>query len=188
MPSATAGRSAGSGWMRSSGGSRSSSTRAYASDLLEYGDLFDGSAVVEAKTAALTGGAQDEIARVQEMGGMVPAVESGYVKARLVAAHAARRARIESGEDVVVGLNRFQATEPSPLTADAGTAVHHVDPACEQVVLAGLARWRQRRDGAAVRAALARLRAGAGRPDVNLMEATLACARAGVTTGERSLA
>ena len=161
---------------------------AYESDLLEYGDLFDGSPVVEAKTAELVAGAEAEMAEVAELGGMVPAVESGYLKARLVAAHAARRARIESGEEKVVGVNCFQATEPSPLTADADTAVHNVDPAYELAVLADLAEWCQHRDQAAVLAALGRLRADAGRPDVNLMDATLACARAGVTTGEWSFA
>jgi (2R)-ethylmalonyl-CoA mutase len=161
---------------------------AYESDLLEYGDLFDGSPVVEAKTAELVTGAEAEMAEVAELGGMVPAVESGYLKARLVAAHAARRARIESGQDQVVGVNCFQATEPSPLTADADTAVHHVDPAYELAVLADLAEWCQHRDQAAVLAALGRLRADAARPDVNLMDATLACARAGVTTGEWSFA
>ena len=162
---------------------------AYESDLLEYGDLFDGSPVVEAKAAELAAGAEAEMAEVAELGGMVPAVESGYLKARLVAAHAARRARIESGEDqVVIGVNCFQATEPSPLTADADTAVHNVDPAYELAVLADLAEWCQHRDQAAVLAALGRLRADAARPDVNLMDATLACARAGVTTGEWSFA
>jgi (2R)-ethylmalonyl-CoA mutase len=161
---------------------------AYESDLLEYGDLFDGSPVVAAKTAELVAGAEAEMAEVAELGGMVPAVESGYLKARLVASHAARRAGIESGADKVVGVNCFQAAEPNPLTADAGAAVHRVDPAHEQAVLADLARWRERRDAAAVRAALARLEADAARPDVNLMEATLACARAGVTTGEWSFA
>ena len=161
---------------------------AYESDLLEYGDLFDGSPVVEAKTAELVAGAEAEMAEVAELGGMVPAVESGYIKARLVAAHAARRARIESGQDQVVGVNCFQATEPSPLTADADTAVHNVDPAYELGVLADLTQWCQHRDQAAVLAALGRLRADAARPDVNLMDATLACARAGVTTGEWSFA
>jgi len=161
---------------------------AYESDLLEYGDLFEGSQVVDAKTGELIAGAEAEMAEVEALGGMVPAVESGYLKARLVAAHAARRARIESGEDQVVGVNCFQATEPSPLTADTDAAVHHVDPAYEQAVRADLARWRERRDPGAVRAALARLRADAARPEANLMEATLACARAGVTTGEWSCA
>ena len=137
---------------------------AYESDLLEYGDLFEGSAVVEAKTAELMAGAQAEMAAVGQMGGMVPAVESGYLKAQLVASHAARRARIESGEEKVVGVNCFQATEPSPLTADTDTAVHHVDPAYERAVLADLAEWRRRRDQEEVAAALGRLRAEAAAP------------------------
>ena len=161
---------------------------AYESDLLEYGDLFDGSAVVAAKTAELVAGAEAEMAAVAGLGGMVAAVESGYLKAQLVASHAARRARIESGEEKVVGVNCFQATEPSPLTADTGAAVCHVDPAGERAVLAGLAQWRARRDQAEVAAALDRLRADADRPGVNLMDATLACARAGVTTGEWAFA
>jgi ethylmalonyl-CoA mutase len=161
---------------------------AYESDLLEYGDLFEGSQVVGTKTEELIAGAQAEMAEVAELGGMVPAVESGYLKARLVAAHAARRARMESGEDRVVGVNCFQATEPNPLTADTEAAVYHVDPAYEATVRADLADWCQRRDQAAVLAALGRLRADAARPDVNLMDATLDCARAGVTTGEWSFA
>jgi (2R)-ethylmalonyl-CoA mutase len=161
---------------------------AYESDLLEYGDLFEGSQVVSSKTEDLIAGAEAEMAEVAELGGMVPAVESGYLKARLVAAHAARRARIESGQDQVVGVNCFQATEPSPLTADTDTAVHNVDPAHELAVLADLAEWCQHRDQPAVLAALGRLKADAARPDVNLMDATLACARAGVTTGEWSFA
>ena len=161
---------------------------AYESDLLEYGDLFSGSHVVEAKTAELVAGAEAEIATVQAMGGVIPAVESGYLKAQLVASHAARRARMESGEDKVIGVNCFQATEPSPLTADTATAIHHVDPAYEQAVLADLRAWRARRDETAVRAALGQLTADAAREDVNLMTATLACARAGVTTGEWSAA
>ena len=161
---------------------------AYESDLLEYGDLFDGSPVVEAKTAELMAGAEAEIATVQEMGGVIPAVESGYLKAQLVASHAARRARMESGEDKVVGVNCFQATEPSPLTVDLDTSVHRVDPAYARAVLADLAAWRARRDEMEVRTALGRLRADAAREEVNLMSATLACARAGVTTGEWSLA
>jgi len=158
---------------------------AYESDLLEYGDLFDGSPVVESKTAELMAGAQAELAEVLELGGMVPAVESGFLKARLVAAHAARRARVESGEDPVVGVNCFQVTEPSPL-GRGDSVVQPVDPASEQEVLAGLAWWRNCRDAAAARAALDRLRSDAARPDVNLMDATLACARSGVTTGEWS--
>jgi len=161
---------------------------AYESDLLEYGDLFDGSPVVEAKTAELVSGAEAEMAVVEGLGGMVPAVESGYLKAQLVASHAARRARIESGSLPVVGVNCFQATEPSPLTSHGDVAVHLVDPACEPAVRADLREWRRQRDEAEVRAALGRLTADAARPGVNLMSATLACARAGVTTGEWAFA
>jgi (2R)-ethylmalonyl-CoA mutase len=97
---------------------------AFESDLLEYDDIFTGSSVIEAKVAELVAGAKAEIARVQEMGGAVAAVESGYMKSALVASHALRRQRIEAGEDVVVGLNQFTSTEPNPLTADLG----HRDP------------------------------------------------------------
>ena len=161
---------------------------AYESDLLEYGDLFNGSAVVAAKTAELLASAEAEIAKVLSMGGVIPAVESGYLKAELVAAHAARRARIESGEDKVVGVNCFQTTEPNPLTADLDAAVQQVDPAAEAEILAQLEQWRTHRDQAGVLAALDRLRADAARGDVNLMAASLECARAGVTTGEWSFA
>ncbi|MBV2151375.1 protein meaA [Kitasatospora sp. SUK 42] len=160
---------------------------AYESDLLEYGDLFNGSEVVEAKTAELLAGAEAEIAKVLEMGGVIPAVESGYLKSNLVASHAARRARIESGEDRIVGVNCFDTTEPSPLTADLDTAIMVVDPASEQSVLAALEAWRDGRDEAAAQAALAELKAVAA-TEANLMPATLACARVGVTTGEWSFA
>jgi ethylmalonyl-CoA mutase len=161
---------------------------AYESDLLEYGDLFDGSPVVEAKTAELVSGAEAEMAVVEGLGGTVAAVESGYLKSQLVASHAARRARIESGADKIVGVNCFETTEPSPLTADLDTAVHRVDPAHELAVRASLERWRSQRDQGRVAQALDRLRADAARADTSLMPATLACARAGVTTGEWSAA
>ncbi len=165
---------------------------AYESDLLEYDDLFAGSGVVEAKVAELVAGARAEIDRVQELGGAVAAVESGYMKTALVASHAARRARIESGEDVVVGVNRFEATEPNPLTADLGTAIQTVDAQVEQEAAHAVKAWRDERDADPVRreaaaAALQRLRAEAA-SGVNLFEATLACARAGLTTGEWSAA
>jgi ethylmalonyl-CoA mutase len=161
---------------------------AYESDLLEYGDLFTGSGVVEAKTSELLGAAEAEIAKVLEMGGVIAAVESGYLKAQLVASHAARRARIESGEDKVVGVNCFRGTEPNPLTADSRAAIQHIDPAAERAVLAHLAQWRKQRDDTRVRAALARLKADAALAGTNLMAASLACARACVTTGEWSSA
>ncbi|WAL74377.1 protein meaA [Kitasatospora sp. YST-16] len=160
---------------------------AYESDLLEYGDLFDGSHVVEAKTAELLAGAEAEIAKVLGMGGVIPAVESGYLKSELVASHAERRARIEAGQDKIIGVNCFDSTEDSPLTADLDTAIMVVDPASERSVLANLDAWRGSRDEAAVQGALARLKEVAA-TDENLMEATLACARAGATTGEWSFA
>ena len=91
---------------------------AFESDLLEYDDLFAGSLVVEAKVEELCAAARTEMARIQEMGGAVAAVESGYLKSELVASHSRRRARVESGDEVVVGVNRFTETEPNPLTAD----------------------------------------------------------------------
>ncbi|MBS2961869.1 protein meaA [Actinocrinis puniceicyclus] len=159
---------------------------AFESDLLEYGDLFAGSPVVEAKTAQLATAARAEIERVQAMGGVVAAVESGYLKARLVAQHALRRARIESGEQIVVGVNAYTETEPNPLTADLDAAIQSVDPRVQEHAVDALRAWRAARDTAAVEAALARLRADAADPAVNLMPATLACARAGATTGEWS--
>ncbi len=161
---------------------------AYESDLLEYDDLFTGSTVVEAKVADLVARARTEIDRVKEMGGAVPAVESGYMKSELVASHSRRRQRIEAGEDVVVGVNRFRTSEPNPLTADLDTAIQSVDPGVEAAASAAVQRWREERDAdggrrARAAAALERLRAEAA-TDTNLMEATLECARAGVTTGE----
>ena len=156
---------------------------AYESDLLEYPDLFAGSKVVEAKTDEIADAAWEEIERIQDLGGVVAAVESGYLKAQLVGAHAERRAKIESGEITVVGVNKFTETEPNPLTADLDAAIQTVDPAVEQHAVAALKEWKERRDGAAVQAALARLRREAA-TEANLMDATLACVRAGVTTGE----
>ena len=158
---------------------------AFESDLLEHDDLFTGSLVVEAKVAELVAAARAEIDRVQELGGAVAAVESGYMKGRLVGAHAERRARVESGEDVVVGVNAFTSTEPSPLTADLDTAIQSVDPAVEAEAVERLQRWKADRDESEVAGALAELRRVAASSD-NLVPATLACARAGVTTGEWS--
>jgi (2R)-ethylmalonyl-CoA mutase len=156
---------------------------AYESDLLEYDDLFAGSHVVEAKVADLVAGARAEMDRVQAMGGAIAAVESGYMKQALVASHAARRARIEAGEEVVVGVNRFETTEPSPLTSDLDAAVQAADPEAEQAAIDSVRAWKSGRDQSEVAEALARLAADA-KTDTNLMSATLAAARAGATTGE----
>jgi ethylmalonyl-CoA mutase len=158
---------------------------AYETDLLEYEDLFTGSVVVEAKVAELVAGAREEIDRVQEMGGAVAAVESGYMKGQLVAALSERRRRMESGEHVVVGVNRFDTTEPSPLQAEGAAAIETVDPAVEAAAVEAIRAWRAGRDAAAVESALAGLR-DAAKTDVNLMDASIACAKAGVTVGEWS--
>jgi (2R)-ethylmalonyl-CoA mutase len=156
---------------------------AYESDLLEYDDLFDGSHVVEAKVAELVAGAREEMDRVQAMGGAIAAVESGYMKQELVSSHAARRARIETGAEKVVGVNCFETTEPSPLTADLDTAIQTADPQAEQAARRVVEAWKDQRDQAEVDAALERLAADA-KSTTNLMAATLAAARAGATTGE----
>ena len=156
---------------------------AFESDLLEYGDIFDGSHVVEAKVAELVEGARAEMDRVQAIGGAIAAVESGYMKEQLVSSHAVRRARIESGEEKVVGVNVFETTEPSPLTADLDTAIQAADPEAEAAALESVRAWKEGRDEGAVREALERLAEDA-KTDANLMPATLAAARAGATTGE----
>src|SRR3954454_22849138 len=150
-------------------------------DLLEYPDIFEGSKVMDGLVRELLSGAREEMARVAEHGGAVEAVP--YMKAALVESHRARIARIEAGEQVVVGINRFTETEPSPLTADAEGGILVVDAAVEAEARAALAEWRRRRDEGAVREALAELeRVAAG--EENIMPATLAAARAGATTGE----
>jgi ethylmalonyl-CoA mutase len=156
---------------------------AFETDLLEYEDLFDGSRVVEAKVAELVAGAKAEIERVQEHGGAVAAVESGYMKGQLVASLAQRRRRMESGETVVVGVNRFESTEASPLQVEGAAAIETVDPAVEAVAVEAIQAWRADRDVAAVEAALDGLR-DAAKTDANLMDASITCAKVGVTTGE----
>jgi (2R)-ethylmalonyl-CoA mutase len=152
---------------------------AFESDLLEYGDLFDGSHVVEAKTAELRDAAQAELDDVLSMGGAFEAVET--LKSRLVASMAARTRRIESGEQTVVGVNRFTETTASPLGGEG--AILTVDPAVGEEMIADVQAWRSARDQAAVDAALAELqRVAAG--DENVMPATIALAKAGGTTGE----
>ncbi|MEU6402459.1 protein meaA [Streptomyces sp. NPDC046985] len=161
---------------------------AYESDLLEYDDLFEGSKVIEAKVEELVEAATAEIEHIEELGGALAAVESGYLKSQLVASHAERRARIESGQEKIVGVNAFEGTEPSPLTADLDTAIQTVDPAVEARVVRALGDWRDTRYQPPFNhprpcKALERLKEAA-QGSANLMEATLECARAGVTTGE----
>ncbi|MFF9012553.1 protein meaA [Streptomyces sp. NPDC014870] len=161
---------------------------AHESDLLEYEDIFAGSHVIEAKVDSLVEECLAEIDRIQEMGGAMAAVESGYLKSQLVSSHAERRARIEAGDEKIIGVNIFQSTEENPLTADLDTAIMSVDPANEAKVVASLGTWRDTRYQPPFNhprpcKALERLKEAA-RGSANLMEATLECARAGVTTGE----
>ena len=153
---------------------------AYETDLLEYGDLFDGNPVVDARVEELKSGARAELANLDSMGGAIMAID--YMKARLVEANADRVGGIERGETTVVGVNRFTQSEPSPLVDEEG-GIMVVDPAVEADQIGRLTAWRAARDSAAVEAALARLRddATAGR---NVMPASIDAAKAGVTTGE----
>jgi len=153
---------------------------AYETDLLEYGDLFDGNPAVDAKVEELKEGARAELANLDSMGGAVQSIE--YMKSRLVDSNADRLNRIEAGETTVVGVNKYTTTEPSPLqTEDGGIMV--VDPAVEQEQIDRLDEWRRTRDAEAVAAALAALREASQKGE-NIMPASIAAARAGVTTGE----
>ncbi|MEZ5869438.1 MAG: protein meaA [Defluviimonas denitrificans] len=153
---------------------------AYETDLLEYGDLFDGNPAITAKVEALKDGARDELATLDSMGGAIAAID--YMKARLVESNSERLNRIETNETVVVGVNRWTEAEPSPLTSGDG-AILTVDPAVEQDQIARLTDWRAGRDEGAAQAALTTLRTDA-RAGRNVMPASIACAKAGVTTGE----
>ena len=153
---------------------------AYETDLLEFDDLFDGNPAIDRKVNALKEGARAELAQIDGMGGAVKAI--AYMKGRLVDSNAARIAGIEAGTTTVVGVNKWQAGEPSPLTA-GDDAIMVADPAAEADQLARLDAWKSDRDTAAVKIALATLREAAN-DGSNIMPPSIACARAGVTTGE----
>jgi (2R)-ethylmalonyl-CoA mutase len=153
---------------------------AYETDLLEFDDLFDGNPAIDRKVGELKEGARAELAQIDGMGGAVKAI--GYMKSRLVESNAARIAGIESGSTIVVGVNKWQAGEPSPLTA-GDDAIMVADPEAEADQLQRLAAWKAARDPQRVRDALAALQEAA-RSDTNIMIPSIACARAGVTTGE----
>jgi (2R)-ethylmalonyl-CoA mutase len=155
---------------------------AYETDMLEYGDIFDGSKVIEAKVDQLIGQIRLEMKRIAEMGGAATQTALEYMKERLVASNAARVEAIERGEDIRVGVNAYTETEPSPLTAGDGNFVT-VDESAERDQIAALKRWREARDNGAVTTALSELERVA-RGDGNLMPPSIACAKAGVTTGE----
>ncbi len=155
---------------------------AYETDLLEFGDIFDGSDEIAAKVADLKTEALAELDRVQALGGAVPAIETGYMKQRLVEASAKRLTAIEAGDQVVVGVNKFTQAEASPLVGSAD-AIVTVSEEAEADQIASLNAWRDGRDGHAVEQALLGL-ADAAKGDGNIMEASIQCAHAGVTTGE----
>jgi (2R)-ethylmalonyl-CoA mutase len=155
---------------------------AYETDLLEYGDVFEGSPAIAAKVAELKLAAKEELAQIEKMGGTVAAVEQGYLKQQLVESNSRRVEAIERGEQIVVGVNRFVETEASPL-ADAAEAVVTVSPEAESGQIERLAAWRDARGAKAVAAALEALRKAA-KTGGNIMPPSIACAKAGVTTGE----
>jgi (2R)-ethylmalonyl-CoA mutase len=155
---------------------------AYETDLLDYGDIFDGSAEIANKVAALKREARDEMAYIEGLGGAVKAVESGYMKQQLVESNMRRLEAIERGEQTVVGVNRFSETETSPL-ASAADAILTVSAQAESEQVERLQAWRAERDGKAVARALRELKRAA-RESRNIMPASIACAKAGVTTGE----
>ena len=161
---------------------RSQQILAYETDLLEFGDIFDGSPVIEARVKEIADAAWAEVEAVLARGGVVPAVE--YVKERLVASHAARIAGIERGDQIVVGVNKYVETASSPLQTEGGIdSIMRVDPAAEKEQIERLVAWRTSRDKAAAERALAGLKEAA-RTGQNIMPASIAAAKAGVTTGE----
>jgi (2R)-ethylmalonyl-CoA mutase len=155
---------------------------AYETDLLEYDDIFNGSRAIAEKVEQLKFQAREELARIEAMGGAVVAVESSYMKRRLVESNASRLAAIESGEQIVVGVNKFVEAEPSPLATGEGS-IMTVDPRGEAMQIESLNRWRAQRDEAKAKAAIAEL-AAAAKDGRNIMEPSIAAAHAGVTTGE----
>lgn len=153
---------------------------AYETDLLEYGDIFDGSPVIAAKVVELKAQAMAELKTIEGLGGAVASID--YMKRRLVESGTGRLSGIETGEHVVVGVNRYTETEPSPLSAGEG-AIMVVDPAVEAEQIERLQAWRAGRDNAAVKSALAALERAAI-DGTNIMEPSIQCAKVGVTTGE----
>ncbi|WP_075216230.1 protein meaA [Mongoliimonas terrestris] len=156
---------------------------AFETDLLEHGDIFDGSTVMTAKVEALKAEAREELDRIHAMGGAVAAVESGYMKRALVESNTRRLAAIESGDQVVVGVNKYTETEPSPLAAGADGGILTVPEHVEAEAIEAVKAWRAGRDAKAVEAALEALRSAAAEGR-NIMEPSIAAAKAGVTTGE----
>jgi len=157
---------------------------AFETDLLEYDDIFDGSRVIAERVEELKMQAREELARIDELGGAVTAVENGYMKRKLVESNALRLTQIEAGEQTVVGVNKYTEGEPSPLSGGEDS-IMTVDPRFEREQIESLQAWRANRDQAKADAALADLVAAA-KEGRNIMDPSIACAHAGVTTGEWS--
>jgi (2R)-ethylmalonyl-CoA mutase len=155
---------------------------AFETDLLEYGDLFDGSAEISRKVGELKAEAREELDQIEKMGGAVKAVESGYMKERLVDSNTNRTEAIERGEQIVVGVNRFVETEPSPLST-GNESILTVPHGVEEGQIARLNAWRAARDNVAVKKSLDALGRAAA-DGSNIMPASIVCAKVGVTTGE----
>jgi ethylmalonyl-CoA mutase len=162
---------------------RAQQVLAFETDLLEHGDIFDGSVVVEKRVNELCEEAQKEIDDILGRGGAVAAVESGLIKQRLVESNARRLSAIEAGTQTVIGLNAFKESAPSPLTENLDEAILVVDPKVEKEQIASLEAWRKQRDNKAVEAALEALRRAVKAGD-NVMLPSIEAAKAGVTTGE----
>jgi (2R)-ethylmalonyl-CoA mutase len=156
---------------------------AFETDLLEFDDIFTGSTVIEAKVAELKNAAREELAQIDKMGGAVAAIDSSYMKQHLVESNARRLAAIEAGAQIVVGVNRYTDSAPSPLTAGSDGGILTVDETAETEAIERLNAWRAARNEGEVKAALAQLDVDA-RAGGNIMPASIACAHAGVTTGE----
>ena len=156
---------------------------AFETDLLEYEDILDGSPVIAAKVSELIAGARREIDNVEAQGGIIAAIESGYIKRELVGSHMSRLRAIESGELKIIGVNCFQETAESPLTTGSDGAIMKSDPAAERQQIERLQEHRRQRNDADVRAALQGLGDAAKSGD-NIMPSSIRCALAGVTTGE----
>jgi (2R)-ethylmalonyl-CoA mutase len=162
---------------------RTQQIMAFETDLLEYADIFDGSAVIAAKVAELCQDARAELGRIEELGGAVAAVESSYMKQRLVESNTQRLRRIETGAQTVVGVNRYTECEDSPLTSDLDGAILKIDSAAERAQIERLEAHRRNRNQADVVGALQGL-ADAAKAGDNIMPTSIRCGLAGVTTGE----
>ncbi|HNH10456.1 MAG TPA: methylmalonyl-CoA mutase family protein, partial [Leptospiraceae bacterium] len=158
---------------------------AYESDLLEYPDIFDGSKVIESKVSELKKDAYAEIHKILDMGGAIKAIENGYLKSQLVKSQSERMSKINSGEQIVVGKNKWTEAIQSPLMTDTDGGIFKVDPESAAQTLKSLEETKRKRDPEKVKSALEKLKAAA-KNNENMFPASIECAKAGVTTGEWS--